>query len=308
MASFQGCRRSGGSIETEQRVKWVLTVLNLLFIVAASYLVVDIFYTMAMGKLGPPPVLLPQVSPGATDPNREQGLQPLSHYKHITRRNLFKTPSAKIAAHPEPEPAKAIGDLDRTSLDIRLWGTVTGESAPSFAVIEQPKARRHHLFMAGDVIQDAVIKRILRDKVVLAVNGKDEVLEIEEFRSRPARRRLYRGSNSRPRPATRQRISLSRTRLEKAMGNLNQLMGQARLRPHFRNGKPEGIMISRIRRASIFRQMGMRSGDIITGIDGIPIHSMDDALKLYNDLTTASRAVVQVRRRGRMQTIEYAIE
>ena len=101
---------------------------------------------------------------------------------------------------------------------------------------------------------------------------------------------------------------MSRQVIDEAMNDINSLMEQAKIRPHFRNGKPDGLTISRIKRDSIFTQLGLRSGDIITGVDGQVIESVDDALKFYNQLKSSSNVTLEVRRRGRPKQIEYTIE
>jgi general secretion pathway protein C len=53
--------------------------------------------------------------------------------------------------------------------------------------------------------------------------------------------------------------------------------------------------------------MGLRNGDIITGVDGSEISSVDDALKLVDGLKSASSLSVQLKRRGRQKNIEYNI-
>ncbi len=298
-------------IGNQQDMKWGIMALNLAFIIMASYFAVGLFYKTATSRMAPLVSQPQRVSGRAENAGGAAAFPPLSHYDHIRRRNLFRTPAAPSSKPPAPPPPADVEKMADTSLNIRLWGTVTGDSASSYAVIEQPKKRRHKLYAVGDAVQDAVIKRILRDKVVLAVNGRDEVLKMEKF---SGRRRVIRrsspsvGSAGRPRTAPRRRVTLSRDRLEQAAGNLGELMKQARFRPYFRNGKPYGIRVSRVRRNSVFREMGLRSGDVITGVDDVPVRSVDDALRFYSDLKTASRAVIQIQRRGRPQAIEYAIE
>jgi len=58
-------------------------------------------------------------------------------------------------------------------------------------------------------------------------------------------------------------------------------MKQVRIRPHFKNGQSDGLTLSGIRSDSIFGEMGFRNGDIIVGVDGKDIESVDDALSLY---------------------------
>jgi len=92
------------------------------------------------------------------------------------------------------------------------------------------------------------------------------------------------------------------------MENVSDLMSQVKIRPHFENGQPDGLTLSSLKPRSIFRKMGLRNGDIITGIDGSPIQTVDDALKFYENLTSSSNVALQLKRRGREKAIEYKIK
>jgi general secretion pathway protein C len=136
------------------------------------------------------------------------------------------------------------------------------------------------------------------------VNGQDEVLEIEEINGRAS------GGMS-PKIATesrRQKITLKRSQIESSVENVNELMKQVKIRPHTENGQAAGLMLSSIQRSSIFRRMGLRSGDIITGVNGSSLVSVDDALKLYENMKSSSNMSIDIKRRGRNRTIDYNIE
>ena len=96
--------------------------------------------------------------------------------------------------------------------------------------------------------------------------------------------------------------------IEEAVADLNSLMKQVRIRPHFKDGVPDGLTLSGVRSNSIFNEMGFRNGDVIVGVNGKNIESVDDALSLYQNLQSSDSVQVQIRRRGRMQTIDYRIE
>ena len=85
-------------------------------------------------------------------------------------------------------------------------------------------------------------------------------------------------------------------------------MQQVRMRPHFTNGKPDGLTFTQIKPNSIFHKMGIKNGDVITGVDGNTIESKDDALKLYQSLQSSSNLKLQLKRRGRMKSIGYYIK
>ena len=156
---------------------------------------------------------------------------------------------------------------------------------------------------------------ILREKVVLSVNGKDEILEIEKAVSRGSKSVIAsktgpgaRREGAAQRPLRAQKITLRRSQIETALQDVNQLLSQVNVRPHFNQGQPDGLMLSRIRPNSLFMRMGLRNGDIISGVDGNNIESVDDALKFYENLKSAETVTLQLKRGGRQRSIEYSIK
>jgi general secretion pathway protein C len=174
----------------------------------------------------------------------------------------------------------------------------------TYAVIEEAKSRQQNLYKVGDAVQNATVKMVFREKVILSVNGQDEILEIEEIRGRVSGRMPPQtATNSR-----RQKITLKRSQIESSVKNVNELMKQVKIRPHTENGQAAGLMLSSIQRNSIFRRMGLRSGDVITGVNGSSLVSVDDALKIYENMKSSSNMSIEIKRRGRNRTIDYNIE
>ena len=92
------------------------------------------------------------------------------------------------------------------------------------------------------------------------------------------------------------------------MNDVSQLATQISITPHIsEDGGPDGLALKNIKPNSIFRRMGLRNGDILTGVDGQEIQTVDDALKLYENLKSASGVQVQILRRGQERTIDYSI-
>jgi general secretion pathway protein C len=89
---------------------------------------------------------------------------------------------------------------------------------------------------------------------------------------------------------------------------MNELLSQVRIRPHFRDGQPDGLALTRIKSQSIFARMGLRSGDIVKGVNGNPIETPDDVLSLYEGLKSGSQISLEITRNGEPQTINYRIQ
>jgi general secretion pathway protein C len=289
-------------------MKTYLILINLLLLTGASYLGVSSFYQVVGTRLE---VASPSVEGGEKKaaPTRES-VKPLAEYKIIGKRNLFKLKEKQAVT---PVPVKVdIDALQETKLQLKLWGTVTGMSQKAYAVIEDVKQRVQQLYHMGDAIQNAIVKEIHREKVILEVNGSLEVLQMEEIKGtagvRKVSKRATRKKKQELQASEPKNISLKRERIDEAVNDLGSLMKQVRIRPHYKDGQSDGLTLSGIRSDSIFGEMGFRNGDVIVGVDGKNIESVDDALSLYENLQSADNVKVQIRRRGRLQTMDYSVE
>ncbi len=123
--------------------------------------------------------------------------RPFSYYNLINKRNLFNTGEK---ASPQVDKV-LIEDLKQTKLKLKLLGTVTGDKQKAYAVIEDLKERKQNLYRVGDSLQNAIVKIILREKVVLNLNGKDEILgmktePMEDIKSLTRKKRTTRAVKS----------------------------------------------------------------------------------------------------------------
>jgi len=279
-------------------MKRYFTILNILFITGIVFFVVKVFFKIATANIDHADTS--KTTARHLVPNINTTQHELSHYQAIIERNLFKT---KTETGSGPDRVD-IETLEPTDLKLNLLGTITGDKKEAYAVIEDTVEKKQDLYRIGDTIQNATVKMILREKVVLNVNGKDEILGIEKVSGSQQTRK--------PSPelggTSSQNITLKRSQIDSAIKDVNTLMKQVRIRPNFKNGKPDGFRLTGIRPNSIFYNMGLKSGDIITGVDGKDIESVDDALKFYQNLQSSSKLQLQIKRRGRPKTIDYHIE
>ncbi len=100
-------------------------------------------------------------------------------YHIILQRNLFGPPPGKGESAPATT-RDYTENLQSTSLNIVLMGTINGGEKDSRAIILDKSSNKQDLYEVGDTIQGAAIKEILRGKVILAFNGKDEMLDMSD--------------------------------------------------------------------------------------------------------------------------------
>lgn len=284
-------------------------LINLVMIGLVMYIGVNAFFKFKTFDVQQP--LPKQVSPSKDVSHDKEVVKPISAYSGIIDRNLFKTKTKGGKVPSKPDPGKIDKNIEETNLPLKLWGTTTGLGDRNRAVIEDTRKRTQNLYKTGESVQNAIVKMILREKVILSVDGKDQLLEIEKAESGKGGKKDLRRGGRTPRRQSRarrtQKITLRRSRIDNAIEDVSKLMTQVNVRPHFNQGQPDGLMLTRIKPRSLFREMGLRNGDVITGINGENVESVDATLKLYDLLKSNSSVSLQLKRRGRNRTIEYTV-
>jgi general secretion pathway protein C len=288
-----------------------ITLVNLLLASVGIYFGVVIFYAVVTAGLAIAPAPIDR-GRGEPSPGPEP-IASLADVQIVLERNLFNSgKQALVDAAPSEAPALDVDKLKQTGLKLKLWGTVAGPDGQAYAVIEDQKNREQQLLRPGDPVQNAVVKMVLRHRVVLTVDGRDEVLVMEE----PGVTRAAAGpptAEAAPPPQMgavepAQQVTVPQDQVAQAIENIGDLLNQATFRPHLEDGRPAGISITGIKPNAIFRRLRLRNGDVITGVNGQTIASVEDAMGVFGTLSTDGPIQVNIKRRGREETLEYKIE
>jgi general secretion pathway protein C len=277
------------------------TILNLFVLSIAIYGAVDVFYTLAGSRL----VEVRTERNAAVRSEKPQAVDkrnPFSHYTPAINRNLFGAAQEAVADKDQLK----IQELAPTTLKVALLGTVSGDTQTASAIIEDKIKKKQDLYKEGDAIQDATIVKILRGKVVLRVQDQNEILTMEEQQiPSGAKTLLSPRSSPSPSSATGTKITLESAVVKKSLENLTDLLSQVRVRPHYQDGKADGLLLSQVRPNTIFTKLGLQNGDIIQSVDGREIANPDDIMGFYEELKAGSPVSLDIMRRGRKSTLTY---
>ena len=304
--------------------KQIHILFNLLALFVITYIVVDTFYKVIGIELhqigGQKVVTLKEVE--------MRGKKSLTApaYTKIVERNIFGA-TEKVEQAPVVE-VEQVEILEETSLQLSLLGTVAGDSASARAIILDQRKRSQDIYRVGDSVQEAEIRQILRGKVILRHGEKDEILTMVEGKDKPqakpqvpaqaGRRRTPARHAGRPAQTAPpeessgeievETIAIAQDVLQDSMSDINQLMTQVRVRPYFRRGKPEGIIVSQIQANSVFAKLGLKNGDIIASVNGKQMSSPEEAFQFYNSLKSGEDVSIEITRRGQKRMFSYDIQ
>ncbi len=222
----------------------------------------------------------------------------------IVKRNLFKVLTDKPPAAKASKPADLKPELEKTRLRLSLWGTVAGnDESDCWAVIEDQAKRSQMLYRVGEQVQGATIKAIYRNRVILTLNGKDQVLEAGTGKKQKPQGTLSNALAAKagaakalePRPVI---IPVE----IKAPGDLVRTM---KTRPYLKNGKPAGLLVYGVRPNSDVMALGLKNGDIIQTINGMDITSPGDLDMVAAGLDISPDISISLLRRGQSQNVVF---
>ena len=105
------------------------------------------------------------------------------------------------------------------------------------------------------------------------------------------------------------RVTLSAKYKDHLVKNdLSKILMQAAAVPVYQNSRLEGFKIVDIEPASIYEQVGLKDGDVITEINGQKLSDVGMAIKVLNALRNDVFAEVRLLRAGVEKTIEINVQ
>ena len=264
-------------------------------------------------------------NPASRTPTSFAGTRPRSVYNAIIQRDVFNLAPAPVESAP----------VETEDLKITLLGTshLTGGDR-AFAIFEDSTGSQQ-LYRLGDTIPG--IGRLLqvgKNRAIIEHNGHRVAVEIPKdslgrpggdqeegapagLRRRGLRPPFIRNPMIRPgRPAAKaggirklapNQYAIDRSTVNSNMQNMSQLFTQIRALPDLQNGASNGFRLSEIQPGSIFEQIGLQDGDVLTTVSGQQIGDPARAMQMLSTLQSKSNITLNVLRNGAPVQLSYTI-
>ncbi|MBN2298781.1 MAG: PDZ domain-containing protein [Deltaproteobacteria bacterium] len=277
-----------------KRFNWLII---LLLLTLSAWVAADIVTSITGHILYEPPG--PAGAVGKQTPERRKGPKGKTEYNVIIERDLLQV--AKKSSDEKQAPVEKDVVRPIAEMGLTLKGTIAGPKEVARAIIEEKREQKS--YKIGDEIKGATVLAIYRNKVIMDVNGQEQMLVVEEAKTKAgvaSRREPVRAPVRPEAPGPSGMTSI--------MKNLDQYIGSARVVPYFKGGEPYGFRVSNLKEDTMVYELGVRSGDIIRSVNGIPIRTPEDAFNVYQELQNQSAVEVELERAGESTTVSVPLQ
>jgi general secretion pathway protein C len=291
-------------------------VVHLLFIAAAAWLIASLFSLIVEHRLASLPL---SAGPRGTPARVSQKIEPYEKYAPILERNIFSPGEKGLKLLPLAERGK-IQKTPGTSKEgaregpggYRLMGTVAGPKNRSWAILQNNVSRKQEIHRSRETLNGGKIVQISRNQILIERDGKTEELTISEhpeaISHRPAPRVAAPPSKGEVvNKLSANRFLVNREDVTAAVGNINQFMTQARLKPHFDKGRAVGYSVTEIKPGSLIAKLGLKNSDIIKKVNGMVVTRPEEVMQAYTQLQRDSNIELEIERGGRLEILHYEV-
>ena len=224
----------------------------------------------------------------------------------ISQWHLFGEVKIQQPTVEEPQPVV----MPETPLNLTLRGVVSSKADEvASAIIADASGHEDFYIIGSQVPGGAVLEEIYSDRVILRRNNRLETLKLPQeadaenstgFQSRTNYRqpRVLPGSGS-----SRDTGALLHQYREALINDPQSVMDLVRAYPVRENGKLIGYKVRPGRDRQLLQKFGLRSGDVVTAVNGVPLDNPLKGLEIMRDLTTATQVSLDIKRGGVSQTL-----
>jgi general secretion pathway protein C len=202
---------------------------------------------------------------------------------------------------------RRLDNLPISSLNLVLAGVIAS-GAGGYALISA-NGQPQESFAVGQTITDsAVLQAVYPDRVVIRRNGALESLLLEGAdnsqplaeAAMPPVERTAGVSGAIVRETGANQYTVARDQLAAQM-RTPEFLKQATLVP----SSGGGFLVRQIQPGSLYEKLGVRAGDVIKSVNGQPLNTAEDAIRLYQQMSSISSVQMEITRGGKSESLNY---
>lgn len=231
------------------------------------------------------------------------GERPNVNVSDLVNQHLFG--EAKIAAKPKQE----VSDAPETRLNLTLAGIILHDEPSLSRALISSSSGKQKSYAIGDTIDgsNAEVHEIHDDRVVLERAGRYETLRLQKLVASSASGNRSTTAIQTPTVGSEVTTELKSVR-EEILKDPSKAGDFIRVRPVYSKGQLKGYRIYPGKNRALFTKVGLRSGDLVTAMNGQSLNDPQKAFSMLSALSSATSISLELERRGRTETVSVDLD
>lgn len=218
----------------------------------------------------------------------------------LINRHLF----GETKAVAKPKPTTSNTDAPETRLNLKLAGIILSDTPEMSRALIATSNGKQKSYAIGDNIDgaSASVHEIHSDHIVLERSGRYETLRLQKLTT-ASRSTTSSSRNTSSKTVDKGVTTELKSVREQILKDPSKAGDFIRVRPVYSKGQLKGYRIYPGKDRALFRKVGLRSGDLVTSINGQGLNDPQKAFTMLSELSNASSISLELERRGRTETV-----
>lgn len=218
------------------------------------------------------------------------------------------TDAMKITTHKavKEEKKEEIYQLD----NLELKGIYSESGEGFIIVVEKSKPNDTVIVSNGEEFKSYVLKEILPQEAIFERAGKKYNLRLTDKETKgliAAPLASMATQNQQDSYSTDVVRVISKKNVNHYAGNFKEIWKNIKIDEVKKAGKIAGFEIKNINKDSVFSQLGLKKGDVITKVNNMQLSSYRDAFNIYKRIRNVQSLKVTILRDNQEQDLEYEV-
>jgi type II secretion system protein C len=296
-----------------QKIRKVLFVIKLALVLVLCFVIVR---TVIMPQQ-PAGIFIPVSAVGTENVSANEAENPVEasaeDYSAIIERNIFGVADSSGLADKSPQDNRFDGvvKLAEEELGLELVGTVCGSTEVSRAIIKKTKTGQLNIYKTGQNVEEAHIKSIENNAVILLHNGQRKMLVLNrtgghnENVQAPSSGTINQAGNVAGSVlAVKQPLTL----IPEMITRVEAILAEAVIEPYVANDQVEGLRMTGLENIPMAKDLGLKDGDIIRVVNGHRLTSKQKALQVFRKARSQEAVSLELLRDGETKELSFTLQ
>jgi general secretion pathway protein C len=189
--------------------------------------------------------------------------------------------------------------------NIILKAIYSSSKNSGWIIISEKSSSKTHMLGIGDKFKSYELKQIFDRYVIFSKNNQEYKVtlskEMEIKTTKVEEKKKSKNNNT-------SNFEVTREIINSYVKDFDKIWKHIAIKEYKRDGKIIGFKVYGLSKNSIFKELGLKKGDIITSVNNVELKTYQDAFDIYKNIEYIDDVQISILRKNKPMELEYEIK